>query len=372
MRRRNNTLEAVPIHVPRPSLLACQAALVEAPPPLPTGDTDQALGLLLVALASIIFGTAAMLVKLSPLSGLFLMQIRCTVQWVLSVLCILVWRVLNPTAKRGIPDMLFGEPAVRGWVILRSLVHWAFMVSYWMAARRLPFGTCTALVYVGPLFTSLPAYVFLDEHLAPQFLIVAPLSLFGLLLIAQPSFLFGAHSDTLSPMGLILAVVAATCLVILPIITKCGRDSHWLQIEHGSTFLGAFVLTPAALWLEQYLDPSGPDLWLQFEHARSTLSADHVALAVVLLIPCAQFVGLAFQTVAYQIAEAGKCSLMLYLMIPQSYVMQYLVFHTPMTLWANVGMAFIVGACAINGWETVKHLNPPADQCPDSPKGASA
>jgi len=40
------------------------------------GDTDQALGLLLVALASIIFGTAAMLVKLSPLSGLFLMQIQ--------------------------------------------------------------------------------------------------------------------------------------------------------------------------------------------------------------------------------------------------------------------------------------------------------
>lgn len=37
-----------------------------------------------------------------------------------------------------------------------------------------------------------------------------------------------------------------------PVTTSWGRvgrrspaaDSHWLQIEHGSTFLGAFVLTP--------------------------------------------------------------------------------------------------------------------------------
>ena len=63
--------------------------------------------------------------------------------------------------------------------------------------------------------------------------------------------------------------------------------------------------------------------------------------------------GCALHAIPLQVAEAGKCSLMLYLMIPQSYVLQILVFHDPMTFWGNLGMAMIICACICNALVTV-------------------
>eukprot|EP00667_Euglena_gracilis_P009997 EG_transcript_10167 len=351
-RRRASTVdEGVPFFVARKSCPTLDAAALL--PPLESKG-DQALGLCLVTIASLIFGTAAMFVKLSPLSGLLIMEVRCSVQWILSIFSIVLWKVINPSAKRTAMDMLFGEPGVRKWILLRSIVHWTFMVSYWLAARLLPFGNCTALVYVGPLFTVIPAYIFLKEDIAPQFLLIAPMTLIGLLMITQPSFIFGTGNEDLNSLGLAFSCCATLSLVVLPVITKCGKDSHWLQIEHGSTFIGAFILTPLAILVERHFDASKGDPVSEILRAWEVLQRDRVSILIVLLIPCAQFVGLAFQTVAYQIAEAGKCSLMLYLMIPQSYVMQYFVFQSPMTIWGNVGVTLIIIACLLNGWITLR------------------
>ena len=64
----------------------------------------------------------------------------------------------------------------------------------------------------------------------------------------------------MDPTGIIYSTIAAISLTVLPEITKCGRDSHWLQIEHGSTFIGGFVLTPLAIWAENHLDATRPPL----------------------------------------------------------------------------------------------------------------
>ena len=149
-------------------------------------------------------------------------------------------------------DMLIGETGLRHWIVIRSIFHWGFMVLYWLAARHFPFGNTTALVYVGPLFTVIPAYFFLGETISSVFVLIAPMSLSGLVLITQPSFIFGDGSEGLSTVGLTLSFIATCSPTLLPVITKCGKDSHWLQIEHGSTFIGAFILTPMAIAVENY------------------------------------------------------------------------------------------------------------------------
>ena len=57
-------------------------------------------------------GTAAMFVKLSPLSGLFIMEVRCLVQWVISCACIVAWRRMYPNAEWTMLEMFIGNNQV--------------------------------------------------------------------------------------------------------------------------------------------------------------------------------------------------------------------------------------------------------------------
>ena len=106
------------------------------------------------------------------------------------------------------------------------------------------------------------------------------------------------------------------------------------------------------------------------------LRADPASLWLVLLISCAQFVGLALQTMAYQMTDPGQASLMLYLMIPQAYVLQFLVFHEPLTRWGGLGMGLIVVACAANAAATLQRRQgphePPAAELRDRAAPAPA
>ena len=90
----------------------------ECPAPAPAPVRRQLLGLALVAIASIIFGTSTMLVKVSPLPGVWLMQARCLIQWALSLVGIVLWRVLHLRDPRRVTEMLFGRPQV-----LAGLLH---------------------------------------------------------------------------------------------------------------------------------------------------------------------------------------------------------------------------------------------------------
>ena len=139
-------------------------------------------------------------------------------------------------------------PQERKWVLLRSLFHWGFVISYWLAAQSVPFGTATALVYTGPLLTIAIAALLRRERVPRVFAAIAPVSLAGVILVTQPSAVFGDTRNALiGPAGVAYALVAALCLAALPLVTNSARGAHWLQIEHTSTFLGGFVLTPLAI-----------------------------------------------------------------------------------------------------------------------------
>lgn len=95
----------------------------------------------------------------------------------------------------------------RGTLLLRGTFGFGAMICFYFALTKLPLADTTAIFFSNPVLTALFAAFFLDEELGTGEITGALLSFAGILLIAQPSFLFGASSGTLN-----LAYVGVTVL----------------------------------------------------------------------------------------------------------------------------------------------------------------
>lgn len=96
---------------------------------------------------------------------------------------------------------------LRGKLVLRGLFGFAAMLCFYFSLTVLPLADTTAIFLSHPVLTALFAALFLDERLGRSEVMGALLSFGGILLIAQPTFLFGASSGSLD-----LAYVGVTVL----------------------------------------------------------------------------------------------------------------------------------------------------------------
>lgn len=79
-------------------------------------------------------------------------------------------------------------------LFLRGLFGFAALSCFFLALTKLPLADATVIHYTNPVFTALLAAVILNESLGAGEVMGALLSLGGVALIAQPTFLFGGTS----------------------------------------------------------------------------------------------------------------------------------------------------------------------------------
>lgn len=132
----------------------------------------------------------------------------------------------------------------RGLLSLRGLAGFMALLCLFYALPRLPLADATVLHFTNPVFTTLLAALFLGESLARKDLAGTLLSLGGVVLVAQPSFLFGAQADglNLTAVGAALAgaMLAATAYTL---VRKLVATEHHLVI----VFYFPLVSVPAAI-----------------------------------------------------------------------------------------------------------------------------
>ena len=80
-------------------------------------------------------------------------------------------------------------------LILRGLFGFAALSCFFFALTKLPLADATVIHYTNPVFTALLAAAFLGESLSRTDMAGGLLSLAGITLVAQPSFLFGGSSE---------------------------------------------------------------------------------------------------------------------------------------------------------------------------------
>ena len=326
--------------------------------------TGSLAGMLMVTSAALLFGIVAAFVKATALPTLVMCQIRSTLEWFLVIGVALLYvrkrgmlppvpqpeitlhsedfadpgstlpggrppPAVPPTpelrevmeaqdvpaaSKRMATDefveLLVGTRSQRGWLVLRALLYWGFLSCWWSALASMPIGDATTIVYTGPVWTATFAFLILGEHIDWTFYPIALLDACGLLLITQPSFLFGSTSDDSNDQSYLIGASCALCSAIiaglLPVCTRKSKECFWTAVNHTSSALSAALFTPAALLCWLALDPTA-SAQLQ---ASSTALFTRGKAALLLGATVTGFAGLALQTLGYQREEAAKASIM--------------------------------------------------------------
>ena len=378
------------------------------------------LGLLLVTSAALLFGVVAACVKAIEMPTLVLQLCRSFIEWALGVgAALFYWRTgaaraqvrqeaevevirnggyyeppTGPTPRSDPDDpeaarsasvdrsgdppsslalLLIGPAHLRGWLVLRALLYWLFLACWWFALAMMPIGDATTIVYIGPIFTATFAYLFLGESIDWTFYPIAALDAAGLLLITQPTFIFGsggaagAKDDGSYYIGALSSFVSAVVAGLLPICTRKSKACFWTAVNHCSSALSALVFTPIAIGIWFMVDPGGPHKMVvslgellqpeEFMMVRTSSTGADGAEAIdwqigrwplLLGATVTGFVGLALQTLGYQLEEAARASLMTVLEIPFAYVLQYALFREPMTPLGLCGVGLVICGTVLN------------------------
>lgn len=211
----------------------------------------------------------------------------------------------------------------------------------------MPLGDSTCIVYSAPIFTAIFAWLLLDEELRWHFYVCLVLAVMGLWLIIQPnasrSVSKGDASRSTSDytFGAMSALASAIFGGFQPIVVQWSRDCHWATVEHTTSLANNFILNPLAL-----------GVWYSFNSGHSGSASDSLHIGshwpILVVAAMVEFAGLAFQTYGYQRALPGSASLMAFLEIPYSYLIQLTFFRQPPDFFAFVGMMMILTSGILN------------------------
>lgn len=218
----------------------------------------------------------------------------------------------------------YGAPVVGtriGLLLARGIVGASAMALLYLALARLPLGDATTLHYTAPVWTALTAAFLLGERLRPLLLAGTAVCLVGVVLVAQPAFLFGTRADGLDLVGVGLALGSAVLSGL------------------AYTFVRQLRTTDHPLTIVLYLGGAGMALSLPF--AGSWVWPTLGAWAALLGIGVSTQVGQLCLTRGLHLLEAGTATAIGYLQIVFAFGWGLLVFgETPEAL--SFGGALLV------------------------------
>ena len=186
-----------------------------------------------MALAAFFFSLMSVLVKVAGqrLPSSELVMGRSIVSLVISWVMLRRTRI-SPWGKR------------RGLLILRGLIGFGGLLCFFYAIPRLPLADVTVIQFTNPVFTVLFAALLLREGLNRAVVVSIGLSLAGVMLIAQPSFAFGARASSLDLTAVGIAFAGAVFAALAyTAVRKLRETEHPLVV----VFYFPLVSIPACL-----------------------------------------------------------------------------------------------------------------------------
>ncbi len=150
---------------------------------------------------------------------------------------------------------IFGS-GQRGWLILRGLIGFVGLHSYFYAVTSLPLADATVLHFLNPLLVALLAPLLLGERgrLIDGLAIV--LGLAGVVLVARPPALFGAAGEALPPLGIAAGLMGALAATGAYLVVRKLRSEHPLVVVLQFPMLGVPLTLPLVLPIWIWPTPS--------------------------------------------------------------------------------------------------------------------
>lgn len=294
---------------------------------------EQLEGTLLVVGAAFVFAIIGLVVTVDPLPLLATTQARFAVCWFVSLLFMCRYKTARDLRW-------FGPEKLRKLVFLKAVLSFTWVTLWWSALRRAPLGNCIAIIYCGPIITSIWSRCLLGERFGRFFPLQGLLVAGGVLLIVDPPFLHPKGAEQAQgDYSFVFAGLMVNSMV--PIVTRMTRACSWIEVEHVCGFTACLVLNPSLL-LGQYLITGG-GLQLPADAFRET--------ALIVTAAFGTFAAVGMETKGYQLAEPGKAAMFRYIEVPFAYCLQLLGTSVPVRLGAVVGSVLVVTSVAISAVE---------------------
>ena len=227
--------------------------------------------------------------------------------------------------RAGIPALGSGRPLL--WV--RGLCGFSALSCVYYAVTHLPLAEATVLQYLHPPLTAVLAAAVLGERLDRTVGVSLVLGLLGLVLIAQPSAVFGSTTATLPALAIAAAAggaVFSSCAYVA--VRKLGSSEHPLVI----VLYFPLVALPASIpgMLADAIWPRGLE-WLWLLSVGISTQIGQVAITRALTLDAAS------RTAAYS-----------YVQVPLAALWGALFFDALPNRYSVLGALFILSGAVIN------------------------
>lgn len=239
--------------------------------------------------------------------------------------------------------------AVMGWrlrpvnaraVAARSAIHGLAMVIYFGALAFLPVALVAAGLFTAPIFVLLISRFAYGHPIGPVRILAVAIGFLGVVLVLGPEAVSGASIAALLP------VLAGAMYATGNIATR-----EWCPEESAQTLLGGFFLALGVLGLIGMIVlalwpipvPEGADGFLQ----RGAVWPSATFYLWTFVQAAGSLLGVGLMIRAYQITDAGRASVLEYLILPASAIWSYVIWGETLSLQAIGGMALIVLAGSI-------------------------
>ncbi|MDH3623266.1 MAG: DMT family transporter [Myxococcales bacterium] len=208
-------------------------------------------------------------------------------------------------------------------LVWRGLAGFGGLSCYFYAITHLPLADATVIQFCNPMIAALIAVFALHEPLRLVDLLATALSMVGVVLVAQPTFLFNVGTP-LDPLAVVIGVFGAIFSAIAyVIIRRLGATEHHLVV----VFYFPLITGPASLPIlavEGLVMPNGWE-WLLLLGIGVTAQLGQIEI-----------------TKGYKLETAGRASSMTYLQIVLAYTWGVLIFSEYPNVLSVIGAVLVV------------------------------
>jgi drug/metabolite transporter (DMT)-like permease len=215
-------------------------------------------------------------------------------------------------------------------LIVRGFTGFLALSCFYYGVTHLPLADATLIMYSNPVFTAVLAALFLKESLTRVDILRVVASLVGVVLISQPSFIFGGESR-LDPVDVGIALGGAIFAAISYVIVRKLRETEDPLVV---VFYFPLIATPASI-PTALPDAIIPTWW---------------ELLVLLGIGIVTHIAQVTMTKSLHLEKAGRATAVSYLQVVFAFIWGMLFFNEYPTLLSVVGAVLIVASAVSIAW----------------------
>lgn len=222
-------------------------------------------------------------------------------------------------------------------VLARSLIHGLAMVIYFGALAFLPVAIVAAGLFTAPIFVLLISRFAYGHAIGPVRVLAVAIGFAGVLLVLGPEAVSGAS------VAAVLPVLAGALYALGNVATRewCPKESAETLVAGFFGMLGLFgLLGMVALTVMPLVVPAGPDGFLM----RGWVWPTGPFLFWTFVQAAGSLLGVGMMIRAYQITDAGRASVIEYVILPASAFWSWALWGELLPPMAVAGMVLIVVA----------------------------